>query len=59
MKNNQKYAQLEAKYLKDIKEAKIDTKKQLEMQYQEMYDAKFQVFDIEKQEMYDQMKELK
>ena len=56
---NQKHAQLEAKYIRDIKTAKFDAKEQIDIQYKELYNAKFHLFDIEKQEMYDQMKELK
>ena len=50
MINNLKYAQLEMKYMKDIKAARIDAKEQVEVQYKEFYDAKFHLFDIEKQD---------
>ena len=55
----QLHTQLEAKYFNDIKKVRKESKEQAEMQFKEFYDAKFHMFDIEKQEMYDQMRELK
>jgi chromosome segregation ATPase len=56
---NTQHAQLEAKYIKDIKGAKKEVREEIELQYRELYNAKFQIFDIEKQEMFDEMRELK
>ena len=56
---NNKYALLETKYMKDVKSARVEAKEQVELQYKEFYDAKFHLFDIEKQDMYDQMRELR
>ncbi|CAI2383134.1 unnamed protein product [Moneuplotes crassus] len=56
---NQKHSTLEAKYFQGLKESRKDAKEQIRTEYEELYNCKFQMFDIERQEMCDEMKELK